>query len=109
MSNPLTGITAANRPASWVHAMFMRSIADSFTEFGIENGLDELDWKVQFRDGDVYIHGSPPATASGPIDLCVDWATAMGMTEYLFDASEGQSTWYLYDGPWLIEIYAEQR
>jgi len=109
MIRPSTGIHTAQRPADWIHSMFVQSIADSFTQFGIENGLAELDWKVQFRDGDVYIHGSPPEHEQSPVDLCIDWANAMGMTEYLFDANEGQSTWYIYDGPWLVEIWAEQR
>jgi hypothetical protein len=89
--------------------MFVQSIVDSFTQFGIENGLDELDWKVQFQDGDIYIHGTPPEERVCPIDLCIEWANAMGMTEYLLDAGESRSTWYVYDSPWLIEINAEQR
>jgi hypothetical protein len=97
------------RPANWVNSMFVQSIVDSFTQFGIENGLDELDWKVQFQDGDIYIHGTPPEERVRPIDLCIEWANAMGMTEYLLDAGESRSTWYVYDSPWLIEINAEQR
>ena len=104
-----TSARTNSRPAHWVNSMFVQSIIDSFTQFGIENGLAELDWTIQFQDGDVYIHGTPPAERVRPIELCIEWANAMGMTEYLLDAGENRSTWYVYDSPWLIEINAEQR
>ena len=71
-------------------------------EIGRERGLEPLDWRVLVVDECPMVEGA--ATGDDPTAACLEWAEALGMKEYDFDAGDGVRTWYLVDGIWEIEI-----
>lgn len=96
---------AGDDPATWVHEMFARSIVDAVALRGILQDLEALEWEVGIVNGEIHVQGSPPSSSNDPIRICHSWAESLGMADGGTDLTEGVATWFLYDGPWLVEVY----
>jgi hypothetical protein len=87
-----------------LNSLFTRSITDAVAAVGDETGLAALDWNVRIENGEIIVLGAPHRNAFEPVELCRDWARALGLDDGYYDASEDVSSWSRVDGPWLIEI-----
>jgi len=84
------------------------AIAEGMNRIGADMGLEPLAWEIHTTGG-AAIEGVPIEGTGDAMMICLAWAHALDLEEYLFNTGEGTRTWYAAGGEWHIEITTAPR
>ena len=74
--------------------------------FGLAHGLTPIAWTVvDYPEGPV-VEGRPVTECKDAELICTEWASALEMVEYDWDAVDGERSWRLDIGSWHLELIA---